>query len=194
MKYTSAFLLVLAGFGEAQPMPSAWGSWISGLGNGAGSSIGTGSSIGSGIESGSEFGPGTGTGSGSGFSLPSFGSGFGSSPSATSAASVAAPMPIPASPSNRSGSIGGNCTSQSSGSGGGFGFGGSSTESGVKDKTCCTDVTVIFARGTGETGNVGTVTGPPMFKSLRQKLGDGKVTIQGVDYPADAAVSHTLRL
>lgn len=49
-------------------------------------------------------------------------------------------------------------------------------------------MTVIFARGTGETGNVGTVSGPPMFKALRAKLGNNRVTVQGVDYPANSAV------
>lgn len=82
------------------------------------------------------------------------------------------------------GTVGENCTPQ--------GNGGGSTENGVKDKNCCTDVTVIFARGTGETGNVGTVSGPPMFKSLRSKLGAGRVTVQGVDYPASAAVSQSI--
>lgn len=48
-------------------------------------------------------------------------------------------------------------------------------------------MTVIFARGTGETGNVGTVSGPPMFRALRQKLGNARVTVQGVDYPASSA-------
>ena len=64
-------------------------------------------------------------------------------------------------------------------------FGGS--ENGVKDNTCCTDMTVIFARGTGEMGNVGTVSGPPMFKAIRAKLGNDRVTVQGVDYAASAA-------
>jgi len=49
-------------------------------------------------------------------------------------------------------------------------------------------MTIIFARGTGEFGNVGTVSGPPMFKAIRQKLGADRVTVQGVDYAADAAV------
>jgi hypothetical protein len=80
------------------------------------------------------------------------------------------------------GTIGGNCTPQSAGS-----FG---TENGIVNKNCCTAMTVIFARGTGETGNVGTVSGPPMFRALRQKLGNNKVTVQGVDYPASSAVSH----
>ncbi|KAF2131840.1 carbohydrate esterase family 5 protein [Dothidotthia symphoricarpi CBS 119687] len=47
-------------------------------------------------------------------------------------------------------------------------------------------MTVIFARGTGEMGNVGSVAGPPMFKVLREKLGATRVTVQGVEYPADA--------
>ncbi|CAA9965572.1 Cutinase [Pyrenophora teres f. maculata] len=64
-------------------------------------------------------------------------------------------------------------------------FGGS--ENGVKENACCTDMTVIFARGTGEMGNVGTVSGPPMFKAIRAKLGNDRVTVQGVDYAASAA-------
>lgn len=82
---------------------------------------------------------------------------------------------------NGGGTIGSNCTPQASRGG--------SSENGIKDQNCCTDVTVIFARGTGETGNVGTVTGPPMFRALREKLGAERVKIQGVDYPASAAVS-----
>lgn len=74
------------------------------------------------------------------------------------------------------------------GGGGGFG-GGSSTENGVTDGGACTPLTVIFARGTGEAGNVGSVAGPPMFTALRQALGQDKVTVQGVNYPASAAVS-----
>lgn len=85
-----------------------------------------------------------------------------------------------------SGTIGGNCTPQAAGSRG--------TENGIVNKNCCTDMTVIFARGTGEIGNVGTVTGPPMFKALRQKLGNDRVTVQGVDYPASSAVSLHSRL
>lgn len=51
----------------------------------------------------------------------------------------------------------------------------------------CKEYTFIFARGTGETGNMGTVVGPPLAKQLNSLTGD-KVTVQGVDYPADAAV------
>lgn len=62
------------------------------------------------------------------------------------------------------------------------------TENGVLDKTCCTPLTVIFARGTGEPGNVGGIC-IPMFAALRSVLGND-VTIQGVDYAADEAVSN----
>jgi len=49
----------------------------------------------------------------------------------------------------------------------------------------CAPVTVIFARGTTETGNVGTLTGPPFFTALKSAV--GQVAVQGVDYPADIA-------
>lgn len=48
----------------------------------------------------------------------------------------------------------------------------------------CKGMTVIFARGTTETGNVGTVAGPPFFQALSAKVG-GDLAVQGVDYPAD---------
>jgi len=57
----------------------------------------------------------------------------------------------------------------------------------VTETNCCTPLTVIFARGTGESGNIGTVAGPPMFKSLRSKLGASGVTVQGITYPASSA-------
>lgn len=67
--------------------------------------------------------------------------------------------------------------------------GGSSTENGITDGGACTPLTVIFARGTSEAGNVGSVAGPPMFAALRQALGQDQVTVQGVDYPASIGVS-----
>jgi cutinase len=79
-----------------------------------------------------------------------------------------------------SGTIGGDCKPQAAS---GLGY----TENGVVDKNCCTEMTVIFARGTGEPGNCGVVSGPPMFKAIRSKLGNDRVTIQGVDYAASAA-------
>ncbi len=49
----------------------------------------------------------------------------------------------------------------------------------------CKPVTVIFARGTIELGNVGSITGPPFFNALDVVLGAENVGVQGVDYPAD---------
>lgn len=48
----------------------------------------------------------------------------------------------------------------------------------------CKPVTVIFARGTVEPGNVGTLAGPPFFNALDLAIGKPNVGIQGVDYPA----------
>lgn len=51
----------------------------------------------------------------------------------------------------------------------------------------CKKVTVIFARGTGEDGNVGRLVGPPFFNALTGRIGDMNVAVQGVDYPANLA-------
>jgi hypothetical protein len=74
------------------------------------------------------------------------------------------------------------------------GNGGGDTENGIKNGNCCTDVTIVFARGTTEAGNVGGVAGPPLFKALRNKIGAGRVTVQGTAYPADFAVSQCFSL
>ncbi|KAF7890402.1 hypothetical protein EAF00_008717 [Botryotinia globosa] len=49
----------------------------------------------------------------------------------------------------------------------------------------CSDVTVIFARGTTEFGTLGTVVGPPFLSALKSALGSSSVTMNGVEYPAD---------
>ncbi|KAF7877081.1 uncharacterized protein EAF02_008301 [Botrytis sinoallii] len=49
----------------------------------------------------------------------------------------------------------------------------------------CSDVTVIFARGTTEIGTLGTVVGPPFLSALKSALGSSSVTMNGVNYPAD---------
>ncbi|KAL1866863.1 hypothetical protein Daus18300_006566 [Diaporthe australafricana] len=52
----------------------------------------------------------------------------------------------------------------------------------------CSDVLVIFARGTQEPGNVGALVGPPFFKALEGALGSSRsLAIQGVDYEATVA-------
>lgn len=48
----------------------------------------------------------------------------------------------------------------------------------------CKGTTVIFARGTTEAGNVGSVAGPPFFQAL-SKMVNGDLAVQGVEYPAD---------
>ena len=48
----------------------------------------------------------------------------------------------------------------------------------------CKAMTVIFARGTTEPGNVGLVTGPPFFDALSAIIGANSMEVQGVEYPA----------
>ncbi|KAF7337350.1 Cutinase [Mycena sanguinolenta] len=48
----------------------------------------------------------------------------------------------------------------------------------------CRPVTFIFARGTGEDGNVGARIGPPLIADLRVALGTDGIAAQGVDYDA----------
>ncbi|KAK2021999.1 cutinase, partial [Colletotrichum zoysiae] len=48
----------------------------------------------------------------------------------------------------------------------------------------CQPMIVIFARGTTERGNVGTIAGPPFFQALSAQVGGG-LAVQGVEYPAN---------
>ncbi|KAI9376146.1 cutinase-domain-containing protein [Aspergillus egyptiacus] len=94
-------------------------------------------------------------------------------------------------PSLGSWGLGGSSSSEdsssSSSSSGGFGgLGGSSTASDVTDNSGCKDLTFIFARGTTETGNMGTVIGPKVASELNS-LTNNNAAIQGVNYPANAA-------
>ncbi|KAI0195039.1 cutinase [Astrocystis sublimbata] len=50
----------------------------------------------------------------------------------------------------------------------------------------CKDFTFIFARGSTETGNMGTIVGPDVGDQLKKRLGANNVAIQGVNY--DAAI------
>ncbi|KAJ5333591.1 uncharacterized protein MYU51_011567 [Penicillium brevicompactum] len=63
---------------------------------------------------------------------------------------------------------------------------GGSTANGVTSKGDCTELTFIFARGTGEMGNMGSVVGPEVATQLKS-LTNNKVTVQGVTYAASAA-------
>lgn len=64
---------------------------------------------------------------------------------------------------------------------------GSMTENDVVDNKGCKELTFIFARGTTEMGNMGSVVGPPVAKNLNSLTGNN-VAVQGVDYPASAEV------
>ncbi|KAF2727749.1 carbohydrate esterase family 5 protein [Polyplosphaeria fusca] len=49
----------------------------------------------------------------------------------------------------------------------------------------CKPVTVLFARGTTERGNMGTLTGPPFVEAVGAAVGEDNIAVQGIDYPAD---------
>ncbi|KAF9014222.1 cutinase [Cyathus striatus] len=51
----------------------------------------------------------------------------------------------------------------------------------------CSDVHVLFARGTAEIGILGTVVGPPFCAALSKALGRKSVAFEGIDYPATIA-------
>lgn len=58
----------------------------------------------------------------------------------------------------------------------------------LTDGTACRRVTVIYARGTTQEGNVGSADseGPTFFNALASRLGGAnQLAIQGVTYPAD---------
>ncbi|KAN0104468.1 Cutinase domain containing protein [Hyaloscypha variabilis] len=58
----------------------------------------------------------------------------------------------------------------------------------LKNTSACPSMSVIFARGTAEPGNVGILTGPPFFAAMAEYMnGTNQLAIQGVDYPADIA-------
>lgn len=65
---------------------------------------------------------------------------------------------------------------------------GSITQNGVTDNSGCKELTFIFARGSDEMGNMGSVVGPEVATQLNSLTGN-KVTVQGVTYNATAEVS-----
>lgn len=65
----------------------------------------------------------------------------------------------------------------------GASFAANETINGLVDGNDCTAMTVVYARGTQEVGNVGSVTGPPFFAALADTLGsNSSLTVQGVSY------------
>ena len=109
--------------------------------------------------------------------------GSGTTPAtSTRAATTAATVPATTTATTASAtSTGGSST------GGASKYTSGSSATDITSNTGCTELTVIFARGTSEGGNIGSVAGPPMYKQLLSDLGASKLTLQGVDYPADAA-------
>ena len=61
------------------------------------------------------------------------------------------------------------------------------TENGLVSTTTCKAVTLVYARGTNEAGNAGSIAGPPWFSRLRASLGTAAISVQGVDYLANVA-------
>ncbi|KAK0715136.1 family 5 carbohydrate esterase, partial [Lasiosphaeris hirsuta] len=58
-----------------------------------------------------------------------------------------------------------------------------------QEGTSCNDVSIIFARGTGEVGNVGVLVGPELFDAVLARLNGTSTTlaVQGVNYAADVS-------
>lgn len=49
----------------------------------------------------------------------------------------------------------------------------------------CANLTIVFARGTSEVGNIGLVVGPELFDAVAERLGsDSTLAVQGVNYQA----------
>jgi len=60
----------------------------------------------------------------------------------------------------------------------------SDTQNDLKNGSPCKPLTIIFARGTVESGNVGARIGPPLFSAVADLTGAASLAVQGVDYPA----------
>ncbi|KAK5656565.1 hypothetical protein OQA88_4544 [Cercophora sp. LCS_1] len=48
----------------------------------------------------------------------------------------------------------------------------------------CRDVILLFARGSTEIGNMGTVCGPDTANGLKRRLGAGRIAVEGIEYAA----------
>ncbi|KAL1625227.1 hypothetical protein SLS56_007422 [Neofusicoccum ribis] len=63
----------------------------------------------------------------------------------------------------------------------------SSTQNDLASGSPCKKVALIFARGTSETGNMGSVVGPPLATNLASSVGSDSLAVQGVEYAASAS-------
>ncbi|KAH8588954.1 putative cutinase [Bisporella sp. PMI_857] len=61
----------------------------------------------------------------------------------------------------------------------------SDTQNDLVNGSPCKALTIIFARGTVEAGNVGARVGPPLFVAVANLIGEASLAVQGVDYSAD---------
>lgn len=57
----------------------------------------------------------------------------------------------------------------------------------LSGRAACADMTVVFARGTTETGDLGTVVGPPFQSAIQSAIGTKTLNMMGVPAPAYAA-------
>ncbi|KAG6813415.1 hypothetical protein H0H92_011394 [Tricholoma furcatifolium] len=57
----------------------------------------------------------------------------------------------------------------------------------VERRQSCADVTVYFARGTGEVGTIGTIVGPPFEAALQSALAGKTLDFEGIPYAASIA-------
>ncbi|KAH9836432.1 carbohydrate esterase family 5 protein [Teratosphaeria destructans] len=69
-------------------------------------------------------------------------------------------------------------------------YSGGGTASDVQ-RGVCAPITVLFARGTSEMGNIGSVIGPPLFSAL-VRLTNGNIALQGLNYAAGFEGDFTL--
>jgi cutinase len=74
-------------------------------------------------------------------------------------------------------------------------FSGSSTRDDLErgSSSNCPKAIFIFARATGETGNMGMSTGPAVARKLESNYGRGNVWVQGVGGPYNADVGGNLQ-
>ncbi|PWY89650.1 cutinase-domain-containing protein [Aspergillus sclerotioniger CBS 115572] len=117
------------------------------------------------------------------------GSGSGTTSSSSGLSALASLFPSSSSTSSDATSSGSSSSSSSDGLSSllsSFSSGsGSMTENGVTQHSgSCKKLTFIFARGTTEMGNMGSVVGPEVASQLASLTGN-QVTVQGVNYPAD---------
>jgi len=59
----------------------------------------------------------------------------------------------------------------------------SDTQNDLVNGTPCKAITVLFARGTTSSGNMGTSTGPPFVQAIGALVGTNNIAVQGIDYP-----------